>query len=217
MDSEHENLTKALNALQHQKYHLSRSLQKVKKSQSLRALRAWHIASVAFCHHPEHGENIATQILRRYSDCFNIQTKDFVTQLQKRFLDTTVDQLVNWLEWKTGLTRREEEQARQLVHELNLISWIDAQNQHQGVSPTPALVWEKRCELTVSQTPPRLAWEPHCTQRTFASVKWMQRFKRRWRLVSGKLPIGDIVPLPDMRTKAMFGIIFLCFIVKRST
>ena len=161
-----------------------RRLQKLtwdkEKTRRLRRERAWRVATIAFCHVPTAGEGIATAVLRKYGVCIEMDVAECTLEIEKRFLETPVDKLAQWLDWTADTPQAELEEARRLVEEVRLLSWVQAQSCTQGVSPPPQFVWEKRCVLSIEDSSkPDARAASHRPPRSAGARKWVQRFRRR--------------------------------------
>ena len=88
------------------------------------------------------------------------------------------------------------------MEDARLLRWIEEQNSVQGVAPAPQFVWEKRCALAIDnsscQEGGAASWRP---ARSAAAKEWMQRFRQRWNLTLGRLPVKDLLPLATMQAK----------------
>ena len=203
MAVELQRVQEALAAVQQQKRRMLKAMRRKDSTIMQRRQRAWKVAIVSFCHMPEQSQKLAEAILRSYADSFTMSDREFITELERRFLATPVEQLANWLDWQTDLLKAEQEESRRLVADLQLLAWIEGQNTQQGLSPTPGLVWEQRCLLTIQSLQNTQQGFSKRGKATAGAIKWVQRFKQRWKLLLGRLPTGEIVPLEEMRKKVM--------------
>ena len=148
--------------------------------------RALRVATIACCHAPCASEAIATAIIRKYAAYMSGDVARCKEEIENRFLDTNVDQLAEWLDWTGDILQVDLIEAKRLVEEVSLLSWVHSQNCTQGVSPLPQFVWEQRCLLSIEnccEIDGRAS-----SQRSFRSAaakKWLQRFRRRWSLAMG--------------------------------
>ena len=171
-------------------------------SSELRCERAWRIGNIELCHLPTAGEKIAAALIAKYADCVGTDDADCAQELEKRFLETSVDQLAQWLDWKVDGGRKELQEAKRLVEDIRLLSWVDCQNDSQGVAPPPQFVWEQRCNLSIQNSSgaddQAFSMQP---PRSSRAKKWVQRFRCRWGLVLGRLPTQEMLTVDTMRTK----------------
>ena len=160
-------------------------------------------ATIAFCHEPTAGPTIAAATLRKYSRAMGEDVDACVKEIETRFLETPVDTLAQWLDWSEDIPRTVRTEAQRLVDDARLLRWIGEQHSGQGVAPPPQFVWEKRCALAIDnhsgQERGAASWRP---ARSAAAKKWMQRFRQRWNLSLGRLPVKDILPTETMQAKA---------------
>ena len=137
----------------------------------------------------------------------DVDVHEFTLELEKWFLETPVDTLAQWLDWTGDTLHAELMEAKRFVDEVRLLSWVQSQNCIQGVSPLLQFVWEQRCLLSIengSEYNGRTSSQrPH---RTAGAKKWLQRFRRRWGLVMGRLPAKDLLPVDTMRSKVRLGV-----------
>ena len=132
-----------------------------------------------------------------------LNVTDCAAELESRFLDKPVETLAQWLDWELDAPLQEVLEARRLVEEVRLRSWVQTQNNTQGVPLPPQLVWEKRCALSIennSEIDARAS--AHRPPRSAAAKKWLQRFRRRWGMVLGRQPNKDILSIESMRSMA---------------
>ena len=126
--------------LQAQRRRLQKQAWDAEKTRRGRRERAWRVATIAFCHVPTAGEAIATAVLRKYGVCMDVDVAECILEIEKRYLETPVDKLTQWLGW-TGVTQQAElMEAKRIVKDVRLLSWVQAQNSARGVSPLPQFV-----------------------------------------------------------------------------
>ena len=167
--------------------------------------RALRVGTIAFCHDPTAGSSLATAILRTYGDCVALDVPHCVAELENRFLKTPVETLAQWLDWEGEVPEPERLEAKRLVEDVQLLSWVHTQNDTQGVSPPPQFVWERRCALSIEKSNEKAARAQfHQPSRSTAARKWLQRFRRRWGLVLGRQATHDILSVDSMRSKVNF-------------
>ena len=82
----------------------------------------------------------------------DVDVAECTLEMEKRFLDTPVDKLAQWLDWTGDTPQAELMEAKRIVEDVRLLSWVQSQNSAQGVSPLPQFVWEKRCFLSIENT-----------------------------------------------------------------
>ena len=85
------------------------------------------------------GERIATALVSKYGDSIGTQVTECTLELEQRFLGTPVDTLAQWLDWMVDWPQAELLEAKRLVEEVRLLSWVHSQNSSQGVAPHPSL------------------------------------------------------------------------------
>ena len=137
----------------------------------------------------------------------DVDVAECTLQIEKRFLETPVDKLAQWLDWTGDTPQAELMEAKRIVEDVRLLSWVQSQNSAQGVSPLPQFVWEKRCFLSIensSEFGEKASW--HRPHRSAGAKKWVQRFRRRWGLVMGRLPAKGLLSVDTMRDKVWFWV-----------
>ena len=171
--------------------------------------RALRTALIAFCHNPAAGTSIARAILRKYKDCMALDVSECAAELESRFLDTPVETLAQWLDWEGDIPEKQMMEAKRLVEEVRLLSWVQTQNTTQGVSPPPQFVWEQRCAFLIeNRSVTDSCASAHRPSRSAAARKWLQRFRRRWDLVLGRQPSKDLLTVDTWRTMVKLFSIF---------
>ena len=174
-----EQVSAKLARLQAERRRLQKQVWHTGKTSRGRRERAWRVATIAFCHVPTAGEAIATAVLRIYGACMDVDIAECTLGIEKRFLETPVDKLAQWLD-RTGDTLQAElMEAKRIVEDVRLLSWVRSQNRTQGVSSLPQLVWEKRCFLSIdNSSEPDARASSHRPHRRAGAKKWVQRFRR---------------------------------------
>ena len=182
---------------------LQRQAQKERSRRHKQQEHAFLTATVAFCHEPTAGPTIAEATLRKYPKVMDEDVANFIHKITTRFLETPVDTLAQWLDWSEDLPRAVRTEAQRLVDDARLLRWIGEQHSGQGVAPPPQFVWEKRCALAIDNKSwgerGAASWR---SASSAAAKKWMQRFRQRWNLSLGRLPVKDILPTETMQAKA---------------
>ena len=197
-----EQVTAQLAHVQAERRRLEKHFRKQERTRCSRRDCAWRVASIAFCHVPTTGQAISAAILRKYADCIDMSVDECVMQIERRFLEARVDDLARWLEWIADASPAQLLEAKRLVEDARLLAWVQDQNSKQGISPPPLFVWEKRCALSIDNSSAADARaSAHRPPRSAGGKKWVQRFRRRWGLVMGRLPAKDILPVDTMRKK----------------
>ena len=159
---------------------LQKQAQRQRGRQRAQRERALLSATIAFCHEPTAGETIAQAALPKHAPCMDEDGDACTREIEDRFLKTPVDVLCQCLDWKGNIPPGTQAEAKRLVEDARLLSWVGDQNSMQGVAPTPQLVWETRCALSIENSngveTGAATWRPH---RSAFAKKWMQRFCRR--------------------------------------
>ena len=99
-----EQVSAKLARLQAERRRLQKQAWHKEKTSRGRRERAWRVATIAFCHVPTAGEAIATAVLRIYGACMDVDIAECTLGIEKRFLETPVEKLAEWLDWTWGLT-----------------------------------------------------------------------------------------------------------------
>ena len=182
---------------------LQRQVQKQRARERRQREQALQAATIAFCHEPSAAATLARATLRRCAACLDADVDGCAREIEDRFLQTPVDVLAQWLDWSGDVPPPVMAEAKRLREDVRLLSWVGEQNSAQGVAPPPQFVWEKRCALAIDngygEGEGAASWRP---ARSAAARKWLQRFRRRWGLALGRLPVKDILPAEVMQAKA---------------
>ena len=188
---------------------LARRQRQAQKERARRRKQREHAlltATIAFCHEPTAGPTIAAATLRNYSPSVGEDVDVLTRAIEKRFLETPVDTLAQWLDW-SDIPRTIQSEAQRFVEDARLLHWIGEQNSAQGVAPSTAIRVEKRCALAIDKNSGHqrcaASWRP---ARSAAAKKWLQRFRKRWNLCLGRLPAKEVLPTATMQAKARSGI-----------
>ena len=199
-------LTAELARLAAERRRLQRQVQRQRAKEGRQWEQALQAATIAFCHEPTAGATLASATLRRFPRCMDADVDACAHEIEDRFLQTPVAVLAQWLDWAGDVPASTLAEAKRLVQDARLVSWVDEQNSAQGVAPPPQFVWEKKCAFAVDhglkQGDGAATWRPAKSQ---AAKKWMQRFRRRWSLGLGRLPAKDLLPADAMQEKVTRG------------
>ena len=119
----------------------------------------------------------------------DVDVADCTLEIEKRFLETPVDKLAEWLDWTGDTLQAELMEAKRIVEDVRLLSWVQSQNSAQGVSPLPQFAKEKRCFLPIQiKNKPDTRASSHGPHQSAGTKKWVQRFRRCWDLAMERLP-----------------------------
>ena len=130
---------------------------------------------------------------------FPEEGKELQRRLEDKYLNSHHGQLVEVFSG-ASTSRSKRAEAKRYLRDFKVFSWIQQQNRHQGVATSGRQVVTQRDAAAVSLSP--------CLQlelRPYASVvveKWLQRFRRRWRVDWGRLPVRTVLPAPVLKAKA---------------
>ena len=138
-----EDVSAQLKHLQAERRRLEKQARSKEKTGQLWRERAWCVVTIAFCHVPTAGEEISKAVLRKYGDCIDMDVAQCTSETEKRFLETPVDKLAQWLDWEADIPEAELLETKRFVEEVRLLAWVRAQNSVQGVSPPPLFVRDK--------------------------------------------------------------------------
>ena len=170
-----------------------------RQSKSLRLLR---VATIAYCHEPAALTRYAEALIRSGRDVFGDDVGNVATRITSMFLATDICTLSLWLDWEpSSCTKQDIGDAQRLLCDARLLGWVENQNATQGLAPSQQVVWEHRCkaQLGSSSGTDVSAMQGHTSA---AAKKWMKRFRSRWSIQLGTLPVQEIVPLDVLRQKA---------------
>ena len=102
----------------------------------------------------------------------------------------------------TVTLRRAAAQVAKFTAELSLHSWMLHQNTTLGISPDTAVVLQELPKHGL-EGKPRHAVDAHRTHK--CSVQFLRRWRRRWGVREGKIPIGEKVSLKELQSKDCIG------------
>ena len=206
MASPMDTLASELARLTAERRFLLRQVQRQRAKEGRQWEQALQAATIAFCHEPTAGATLASATLRRFPRCMDGDVDACAHEIEDRFLQTPVAVLAQWLDWTGDVPSSTLAEAKRLVQDARLVSWVGEQNSAQGVAPPPQFVWEKRCAFAVDnglgEGEGAATWRP---AKSPGAKKWMQRFRRRWNLALGRLPAKDLLPADVMQQKVTRG------------
>ncbi len=120
--------------------------------------------------------------------------------LQERYLQAEPEQLLEILAGSGGgLPAAVHRRAARFLRELQLERWVRSQNEIQGVAPSSRMV--ARVRASMRPTGEAMGREGPAARGRAASLKWVQRFRKRWRMRLGAPEPRDKVPLEILRAK----------------
>jgi hypothetical protein len=120
--------------------------------------------------------------------------------LECRFLSTDVEALSSIQDGHgAGISKMAFVEATRFRKEALVYDWVRKQNVEQGIAPPSHLVVNFRRQNSQSHS-------PECSTTTKGGVragelKWVQRFRKRWGLRLGRVPVGEAVPLVKLQAK----------------
>ena len=102
-----EDVSAQLKHLQAERMRLEKQARSKEKTGQLWRERAWCVVTIAFCRVPTAGEEISKAVLRKYGDCIDMDVAQCTSEMEKRFLETPVDKLAQWLDWEADIPEAE--------------------------------------------------------------------------------------------------------------
>ena len=103
---------------------LQRQAQKVRARVRKQREHALLAATIAFCHEPTAGPTIAAATLRKYTRAMVEDVDACAREIEARFLETPVDTLAQWIDWREDIPRTIRSEAQRLVEDARLLRWI---------------------------------------------------------------------------------------------
>lgn len=124
-------------------------------------------------------------------------------ELDERFIATGFEEVANIAnEESPHLPQSYFLEAERFQEEAKVHDYISKQNLQQGIAPSRKLVIEFRRKLKGSHDEDIAHEVPSIAVRA-GEKKWIQRFRVRWGLSTGRLPAGDVLELEDLRRKVL--------------
>ena len=199
-----QQLDAALKELQGARRSAQEQLTKLLRRQFNARARLLQIVTIAFAHDPSALGVLAWYLVKSHPGMFDAPVQERVREIEDRFLDASPAEVAEWLDWEgQPHMHAKYREVRHLLVEVRLVRWIDTQNVVQGLSPPPALVRQQR-ESFMRE----LGLNPRgLDTRTFpdslASIRWLQRFGRRWAFQLGRQRVTQILPVQVMQDKVL--------------
>ena len=123
-----------------------------------------------------------------------------IHHMQERYMSVDVAQINAIVEKDASVGKRKLQKAEQFQRDFSLAHWIEAENRAKGNAPTVSLVITHLAQDQAGpRTPSVTLGKPDPSQ---VSTKWVQRFRKRWRLGRGRFAARDHLPLETVRDKA---------------
>lgn len=129
---------------------------------------------------------------------------DVLASLEQRYMETPMADLLAILENTGGADASVRKTASRFLQEHQLHEWIRCQNVDKGVAPSTRLIMRHMLlsrQTSGEDTNCRRKWESEQ-----ASMKWLQRFRRRWGVTLGTFPARETLSLETMRKKVLVNI-----------
>lgn len=169
-----------------------------------RVERVWTIGTIVLCHAPDDGQQIVMALKQKYAEILPACPSDCLIEIEKRYLETSVEQLAEWLQWEGMPSQIMMKEVKHILEDARLHVWICKQNDVQGIAPPPQFVWKKRCSLfeDLHDDAP-VASSVMQSPKSEAARKWVQRFRLRWHLTLGRQPAKDLLPVETMKFKVL--------------
>ena len=152
-------------------------------------LFVWTCPDTTLCQAYLESEKIA-------ADTSGVTLKD----IERRYLSLSSAQINGMMDKATTVGARTLQKAERFKREFALARWIETENSKKGNAPTAALVQVHMSQSTdlVSISQEDMAVDTPVK----VSTKWVQRFRKRWRLARGRFVPRDHLPLNAVREKA---------------
>ena len=121
--------------------------------------------------------------------------------LEDRYLETELEVLRDIMGRKDTIGRHVMRAALKFEGEYSLATWLETENRDKGVAPNTGLVL--RHLRKPQEKPEALSPLTRTASTTFGGLKWVQRFRHRWRLLRGRFPARERIPVEELREKAI--------------
>ena len=108
-----------------------------------RVERVWTIGTIVLCHAPDDGQQIVMALKQKYAEILPACPSDCLIEIEKRYLETSVEQLAEWLQWEGMPSQIMMKEVKHILEDARLHVWICKQNDDQGIAPPPQFVWKK--------------------------------------------------------------------------
>ena len=191
--------------LRHLKDEAAECRRQHRKLQSGQAHRRQHILDVAFVLYVirETAEQTAlAYIERRPSEVLQMDTQQVLEYLENRFLETDCEVLSNISDgFEVSISKSAMREAHRFGREEVVYNWIQKQNVEHGLAPPSHFVVQFRRANLQSLSPETTSVTSKNAKA--GELKWVQRFRRRWGLRLGRVPVGEVVPVEKLRAKVI--------------
>ena len=124
-------LTAELARLAAERRRLQRQVQRQRAKEGRQWEQALQAATIAFCHEPTAGATLASATLRKFPRCLDGDVDACAHEIEDRFLQTPVAVLAQWLDWTGDVPPSTLAEAKRLVQDARLVSWVGEQNSAQ--------------------------------------------------------------------------------------
>ena len=124
-------------------------------------------------------------------------------ELEERYLGTDMDVLTAINDRVGGMSKNALADARRFERENALFHWIQTHNDTKSVAPNTTMI---RKQLLRNKVEP-VATSAQCSAVVghSVSVKWVQRFRKRWALRRGRFMPGERLTRDQIGTKAILS------------
>ncbi len=205
MELEFASCSSRLQELQQHSRKLARCLKAAQKTENQRTKRAMDVAFILYVETaPAHDLDVE-YLRRRWDDTLNLDWSRVAEELETRFIEADPDDISAILDGKSPLLPLSLfKEAARFKGEAAIHKWVRNQNVSQGIAPSPQLVMMYRRDSNFDMTAD-LGKAGTQLPFTAGEKKWLRRFRTRWQISLAKVPVGEVVPLPELREKAFRG------------
>ena len=165
-----------------------------------RRKHALQVAIIALGHDLDFQDDIIAYLRRKYDRAFQETDEELTKTVTDEYMATADENLSSWLDWNpVSVTRTAMTEARRLVDDMRVLQWVREEHSVHGLAPPPRTLLQKR--RAAGLAPVQFGTEESQPETEAGPRKWIQRFRRRWGLHLGALPVEETVPVDDARSK----------------
>ena len=128
--------------------------------------------------------------------------------LEDRYLEMPVEVVGDFWRGAGGCSRASFAEAKRFYRDYVLSEWVSEQNERKGVAPTPKMVIRRLRGMSDTREP--FARVAQRVDHSWASRKWVQRWRHRWGMRFGSFGVREHVSAADKLEKARCSVLARC-------
>lgn len=176
-----------------------KALQRLREARASRRRRVFDVARHIFSRTAPDLQLPLLYLAKQLSGEDAVDAMEAARDLEVWYLETDAAEVTARIDEAAASASRPAKLAKAFLAEYTIFKWVQNQNSEQGVAPPlHSILVHKRYGGNCLAN---LIGE--CSKKAFKAGewKWGQRFRHKWGIGLGKVPVGEVIPLDTLQHK----------------